>query len=401
MEMKPGDGDSIFAKLAPYYRTVAVGLVNVVLLLVMINVVFCVVLNIPDRISSWFTTKSYAIKSAQPQISFSNVYPGMTEQEVSSLRAQTRLLRQEYEDFTQFREAAIASKHVNVSPLGFRTIKNQAPWPPTKRQPTVFVFGGSTTFGYGIKDDQTIPSYLQELIREQTGTETNVYNFGRAYYFSSQERVLMEKLILEGAVPDVAVFIDGFNDFFSSDGVPKFTPTLRSFMAEGHRYVERELLRRIPVVKGFLVWTGKRASGKDGRTGVSTEGDLKTGTTVQRVLARYTRNKEIIESIARRFQVVPLFVWQPVAAYRYDLRNHLYGDFDYEKTLPFLKAGYEAAARMHGRRAFGENFLWLADIQENLKKPLYVTPFHYSAEMCQVVAQHICTAIREGKPFRE
>ncbi|MEJ2718625.1 MAG: SGNH/GDSL hydrolase family protein [Deltaproteobacteria bacterium] len=397
MVTKPSGRGSIFGKIAPYYRSFAVGFVNVVLLLVIINLIFSAVSSIPHRISPW----AVAAKSGKPHIPLSDVYPGMTEQEAASLRAQTHRLHQEYDDFTQFRETAFASKYVNVSPLGFRPIKNQAAWPPTKRHPTVFVFGGSTTFGYGVKDDETIPSYLQELIREQTGTETQVYNFGRAYYFSSQERVLMEKLILEGVVPDVAIFIDGFNDLYSTDGVPTFTSNLRSFMAAGDVYAERELLRRVPVVKSFLEWTGKPASGKHGGTGVSTDRDLKTRTTVERVLTRYRRNMELIESIATRLQVIPLFVWQPVAAYRYDLRNHVYANFDYEKASPFLKPGYEAAAGMYARGRIGENFLWLADIQENLEKPLYVSPFHYSAEMCEIIARHICSAIIDAGPFRK
>jgi hypothetical protein len=50
-----------------------------------------------------------------------------------------------------------------------------------------FVFGGSTTFGYGESDNLTIPSNLQYYLREAFQTDQSaVYNFGRAFYFSSQ-----------------------------------------------------------------------------------------------------------------------------------------------------------------------------------------------------------------------
>ena len=36
-----------------------------------------------------------------------------------------------------------------------------------------------------------------------------VYNFGCGRYYSTQERVLFEQLVSSGAVPDLAVFLDG------------------------------------------------------------------------------------------------------------------------------------------------------------------------------------------------
>jgi len=44
-----------------------------------------------------------------------------------------------------------------------------------------------------------------------------VYNFGRAGYYSTQERILFEYFVAKGVKPDVAIFLDGLNDFFEKE----------------------------------------------------------------------------------------------------------------------------------------------------------------------------------------
>ena len=46
---------------------------------------------------------------------------------------------------------------------------------------------------------------------------------------------------------------------------------------------------------------------------------------------------------------------------------------------------------------FGNDFIWLSDMQENLKKPLYVDALHYSAEMNKLIAEQISIALSHKK----
>jgi hypothetical protein len=73
----------------------------------------------------------------------------------------------------------------------------------------VFVFGGSTTFGAMLPDNQTIPAALEARLRSAPCMlPAHVYNFARPGYISTQERALLERLLLEGAAPQVAIFVD-------------------------------------------------------------------------------------------------------------------------------------------------------------------------------------------------
>src|SRR5262249_53760858 len=67
-----------------------------------------------------------------------------------------------------------------------------------------------------------ISSYLQEELNRAraAGKPVRVYNFGRGSYFSTQERILFQQLLLAKAIPNSAIFLDGVNDFYFFHGRP-------------------------------------------------------------------------------------------------------------------------------------------------------------------------------------
>lgn len=75
------------------------------------------------------------------------------------------------------------------------------------------VFGGSTVFGTGAKDQETIPSYLQELINSE-GINIAVKNHGFMTLVASQQSAALRAAeVKEG---DIVLFYDGGNDAFNS-----------------------------------------------------------------------------------------------------------------------------------------------------------------------------------------
>ena len=68
---------------------------------------------------------------------------------------------------------------MNVHEAGFRVGLHQGPWPPAKDEMRIFMFGGSTLFGYGVRDEETISSQLQQFLAGSTDTKVSVYNFGQ------------------------------------------------------------------------------------------------------------------------------------------------------------------------------------------------------------------------------
>ena len=102
-----------------------------------------------------------------------------------------------------------------------RQIKEQTAWPPKRDRTNIFFFGGSTTLGYGVLFDQTIPSYIQEMFDSKEKSNVSVYNFGESSYASIHELLLFRDVLSNGFIPKMAIFIHGLNDFFAARDIDR------------------------------------------------------------------------------------------------------------------------------------------------------------------------------------
>ena len=377
-------------RLKRWYVVLAVGFLNAVLLLLLINLGLYVVLGFRHRPVSdpaLNFTQHFNLDKLQA------AYPGWREEDVNALLQETPREDHEfeYEPWTGFRERPFRGRFVNIDPAGFRVSKDQAPWPPRAGQTNVFVFGGSTAFGWYLPDNETIPSYLQPCGAQQ---HVAVYNFARPAYFSSQELALFQQLLRSGHVPRVAVFIDGLNEFILSDGVPKFTTDLRQFM-DGK--VESNPLSNLPMVRAAH-WLRDRLSPKSSAAAQAEPApNYADPAVLNAVVERWLANKKMIASLAAAYGVRPIFVWQPMPLYKYDLRYHFF--LHNEKAFGgFVRAeyGYPLMAEQQAQGKLGSDVLWLADIQENKRENLYVDSVHYTAAFSKEIAGRICGFMGAG-----
>lgn len=113
-----------------------------------------------------------------------------------------------YWPFTESRPAAFRSRYVNIT--GWTRRSYTATGDPA-HIPTVWMFGGSTTWGEGQRDDYTIPSWIARL-SERAGTPIRVVNYGQRGWTHFQEMILFEQLLAERPAPDMATFYDGANE---------------------------------------------------------------------------------------------------------------------------------------------------------------------------------------------
>jgi hypothetical protein len=163
---------------------------------------------------------SYAILNARDKVFIESYYEGldnfqksaysdMEPDHINDLLAYTwdlKLGGWEYEEMTGFREKARTSRFVNVNPLGFRSNGVYANEADVNFNNKIWVLGGSTTFGYGVRDSDTIPAYLEKI------SQLSTINFGRGYYYSKQENLLLERLLSFGYQPRAVIFLDGINE---------------------------------------------------------------------------------------------------------------------------------------------------------------------------------------------
>ena len=367
--------------IGAHYRTLAVHLLGIGLLLLALNL-----LAIP--LVRWLEPGPGSLRYDMDDLLAS--YPGWTEQELRRLLEESWRREYTYRPFVQHVESYHAGRYVNILPPGMRSLgEDQGPWPP-RRGEAVLVLGGSTTFGYGLPDHETLPASLQRRLRSSCEAPLSVYNFGHGNYYSVQERVLLMELLLAGTEPRAVVFVDGINEWKER---PKFTARLEYLMSERPVQLTYRALRELPLARLLRQLRPKRAEEADGA-------DTDVEPTADRYVGRWLDNRRLTKAAADALGFPVLFVWQPSPSYRYDLDHHPFVDAAAKRSWGerLTAAGYRRLDAARGSAAAGlegEDFLWLGDLQVGRQEPLYVDRVHYTAAFAAEIADRVAGRLVE------
>lgn len=391
------------------YRTAAVAWLNITLILVLAVLVLngsLKWLGSHRGPSSLRIVRKYTLPVLQ------QVYPQYRQDQMIKLLEESWTRTYQFRPFLQFAERPFQGTYVRVDRHGFRYGAEPLNWPPAPTRFNIFFFGGSTAFGYGVADHETIAAALQRRLGPQGGRPVAVYNFGCGYYYSIQERLLFEQLLLDGHRPDLAIFLDGLNEFYHPEADALFTPQLKAFVDQdlslGEAFESTRTLRRFPLLLALGRWL-QQLNERLGARHVSFKGAApaepppadpppatpgvtppEADSIAPAMVQRYLRNREMIQALANHYGVAAVFVWQPVPMYHYDLRYHVLGGTHFDEVWERL--GPEGYAWLDAYRAtndLGRAWIWAADMQANEKTALYVDKAHYSAAMSDQVAAFI------------
>jgi hypothetical protein len=379
------------------YVSFAIILTNLIMLILGVNLIIFLYSRLAHEIPHWLAHFSHRPISQSLDV---RLHPGWTQSEIAKLNRETwttvKIKSYDYDEITQLRLRPVDGQYVKVENGGFRRIRDQGPWPLDTSALNVFVLGGSTTFGFLMDDDHTIPSYLQQFVRAASNKHINVYNFGRPGYMSTQELLLYLSLLRDEHVPNVAIFIDGLNDCQEWTA----TPTYDSQWPDAYVYSAIEaqkkgvgymILQRVPMT-GLSGWIAAKL-GLDRRNEIPP-----TNAEIQAfIVKRWLKNKKAIEALSGAYGVKTAFVWQPAAAYKYDLKYDSIARENIFASELFIPLVYPAVETMADRGSLGANFLNLAGIQQDKKEELYVDPWHYNEAFSREIASQIQHFLQEKK----
>ncbi|MDX1502952.1 MAG: SGNH/GDSL hydrolase family protein [Thermoanaerobaculia bacterium] len=367
-------------RLARAYRTAAVLALNTALLFALVNLGAWVALAL-------LTPEPGPTRYGMERLR--RVYPGWSDREIRELLAETWSRTYLYRPFVQHREGPFTGRYVNVSRHGFRHVADQSPWPPAEDELVVFFLGGSTTYGYGVPDGSTIPSVAQDLLRERCARRVSVFNFGGGNFYSEQERALLSQHLAAGVTPDLAVFVDGLNEWKTA---PKFTARLEYLMTEDEPRLWLRALKSLPLADLARLGRDRLLASE-----VDPEGappDVAAERFAADVVDRWLRHQRAVAALARDFGFEVVFVWQPTPAWGYDLESHPFLDESREVFAGHeaLRHGYDLMElRRHAlpQLSAEAGFLWLADLQRGRTEPLYVDAAHYSEAFSREIAARV------------
>ena len=200
-------------------------------------------------------------------------------------------------------------KYINVDSDNIRVTKNYH-----ESGVRIFMFGGSTMWGNGARDDYTIPSFVSHYLNEK-GVEAKIINCGETGHASTQGVLKLLLLLREGKIPDYVVFYDGFNDIVGGyqsgvAGFPLSTPRRHKEFNISRRYNKlsraftKATLQKFPVclVVNDLLWYFR----VKGVPNVKSHNDLD-----RQIVEKYLQNVAIVKQLAKIYGFKTFFYWQP------------------------------------------------------------------------------------------
>ncbi len=336
----------------------------------------------------------------------------LSDFEITRLGYEHTLLTLACDDARIYRTQALGGQFITVDAAGFRHIDGQAPWPPPPDVQTVYMFGGSTTFGWMVDNASTVASWMQHHLRDDANTDPiAVYNFGVVGYVSLQERWFLEELVAAGHAPDVAVFLDGLNDL-------AFYETRVALSANNRcQDVTIDTAARIVNLLSCdydeLCWPIQRlATARDAqrddddqnayfdfvreRTGLDfIEPPLPVDSldAWRDALARWQANRRAIDELGTQAGFRALYVIQPTASTTPSLTEAQFTFPDDERSI-FARPGVAYPLWLE---ALGDDpaVLNLADLPPQTDQVSYVTPSHYARDYAGHIAARIAAALLE------
>lgn len=302
--------------------------------------------------------------------------------------------RQRYRSNAHWIGGAYAGTYYNVDEAGVRRTVQA-----TKKGPKVFMFGGSSLWGFHAKDAETIPSLVSSELAK-LGVDAEVVNHGQIGYISVQEAIYLSQLVAEDDIPAVAVFLDGLNDvdspkLLSSVGWHTPAEVTGIHFADADYYGERQNRR--------TAWTSLKASLRKFRAieplgafgilpeppppgaGGWTETD--EARMYELIAHGYASSVAMAEGLGRGHGFDTLFYWQPTVSRKKTLTDHespprFIGARD---GTHFTKVTEHVVRRLAGKPHFKD----ISGLLDDLTETGYTDSRHYTVLGKRMIAARI------------
>ena len=254
----------------------------------------------------------------------------------------------------------------------------------------IIIVGGSTVFGWGVNEADTIPALLRDKLKSQTTKKIRVINAGIPWYASWHEAGLVFFKIIE-MNPDWIISLDGLND--TAQGIaPNWEPVSRGFLDPPTRLAfqrlhsetsQRSFLAELLTISQTYTYFSSKIQSREA---------MNKGVYHPELWDQYVSLKEQIQSMTAAKGIRFTTFFQPVIVTgkiltEDEIRNNetnmrlsAFAD-SFRKTY---LAGEEKALRSSKLRVFS-----LKDIFKNVRETIYVDGQHYNRRGNEIMASEI------------
>ena len=298
-----------------------------------------------------------------------------------------------YAPFIEFREQPRLGKFVAVSEIGNRCNQNNLNkcLGPLGGTDEIWIFGGSTSFGYGVKNNETIAAYLEKFYLGKK----NIINFGNGFFYSTQERIFFQNLLTYLDPPYAAIFIDGANDFgqYWNMNETVYSNAIRNSLEKkdkdkfGKKFTHwlRERITRLNIYRLIQ----QNFSNKNKKITKLVESAV-SEEKVKQLIRRFKQNHKINVAVGSSYGIIVLTVLQPVPIYEYSytLSKFPKGYINVnEKKSSNTMLAYKLLSDEENSIKKSKFFLDLKNFKIN--DAMYVDAIHYSPKFNNAIAREI------------
>jgi hypothetical protein len=303
---------------------------------------------------------------------------------------------EDWHSYVYWRRKPYKGTYINIDDQGLRKT-SYAIDEPVKKKPVkkLFMFGGSTMWGSGVRDEFTIPSLVGSGLARQA-IHAEVINFGESGYVSTQEMTELFLQLREGNIPDLVVFYDGANDVFSAyqqgkAGIPQ---------NENNREKEFNALRSKKRALMVFFESLKTLSTVQFIRGLI-QPEMKplpySGSDIQKLASEtievYLKNITTINLWAKEYGFKAIYYWQPTIFSKTELSNF---EKQEAEKFSFIK-DIVLAANVHASNIKTDHdfsvFYKISDIFRNESKTVFIDYCHVSEYGNSVIANKMVNDI--------
>ncbi len=325
--------------------------------------------------------------------------------------------RVKYQPYTIWARRAFDGELTNVDVDGIRATHNNSSRDDALQ---IWMFGGSTTWGVGAPDDQTVPSHLAGSLNQDWGVDSQVRNLGERGFVSTQEVIYLIRELQAGRRPHVAIFYDGVNDAASAALWPE-TPgthvtldTIRDRFEDAGDEKEtlRSLLRSSGLYRAARIVLDRIGGGSDEGNGLSvyvtpTKGRAEPhapdfGWLGEQAISTWLENRKIVAGLAREYGFTPIFMFhpglwsegKPLDPSEADILSSEMRYASLNLIMNVRAAMAKALDRRLQETDGHENVYNLNDVFEDVAEPLYIDYAHVTGRGNEIVAERILEILK-------
>ena len=274
------------------------------------------------------------------------------------------------------RKSNFTGTYVNVDENSIRRTEN----PCASNEPLkIFMFGGSTMWGSGVRDSSTVPSYLSKYLCNKN-VPVEVANFGEGGFVSTQGLIALQLELRKENYPDIVIFYDGINDVYSYYQNNEAGLHQNMWDREDDFNSRKRINIKNIIANSNSMKIIKRFSMIFSRPKLK----IKLNKNIENeTISIYLNNLRIIKTLEKEYNFKGFYYWQPTLATKIPMSN------DEKNMIPkeeiFDKLYINITKKIKNSKEVKD----ISDIFNNMNRTVYFDTYHLFEEGNKIVAEKI------------